>query len=213
MLDIRKELDDNLEFYKTDHHWTVGSAFLAAQSVVKSLNTNYDLELDEEILQQDKFRELVWENSFLGSMGIRTGKYYVGKDDFTMLEPTFETDLTYKHFINAELEKEKEGDFVEAFVDLTILDDPDYNNKYNACLNGGYVENIIVNHQKPDGLKTLIVSDSFARPMVQYLSLCFGETRYLDPQEGRYNDSYIQYMRDFQPDVVVIMYSGDYVEV
>ena len=49
--------------------------------------------------------------------------------------------------------------------------------------------------------------------MVQYLSLCFGETRYLDPQEGRYNDSYIQYMRDFQPDVVVIMYSGDYVEV
>lgn len=213
VLDIRKELEDNLEFYKTDHHWTVESAFLAAQSIVKSLNTNYNLELDEEILQQDKFRELVWENSFLGSMGIRTGKYYVGKDDFTMLEPTFETDLTYKHFINAELEKEKEGDFVEAFVDLAILDDPDYNNKYNACLNGGYVENIIVNHQKPDGLKALIVSDSFARPMVQYLSLCFGETRYLDPQESRYNDSYIQYIREFQPDVVVIMYSGAYVEI
>ena len=39
------------------------------------------------------------------------------------------------------------------------------------------------------------------------------ETRYLDPQEGRYNDSYIDYIDEYQPDVVVMMYTGAFVEV
>ena len=213
VLDIKKELGDYLQFYKTDHHWTVESSFYAAKMIVHELNQHYGMDLANDALEHNKYDTMVWKDSFLGSMGIRTGKYYAGKDDFIMLNPKFETYLTYEHFINGELDKKKEGDFLESFVDLSILNDAGYNNKYNACLNGGYVENIIINHQQPEGLKVLVISDSFARPMVQYMSLCFGETRYLDPQEGRYNDSYVEYIKDYNPDVVVVMYSGAYVEI
>lgn len=213
VLDIKKELGDHLQFYKTDHHWTVESSFYAAEMIVHELNQHYGMDLANDALEHNKYDTMVWKDSFLGSMGIRTGKYYTGKDDFIMLNPKFETYLTYEHFINGELDKKKEGDFLESFVDLSILNDVGYNNKYNACLNGGYVENIITNHQQPEGLKVLVISDSFARPMVQYMSLCFGETRYLDPQEGRYNDSYVEYIKDYNPDVVVVMYSGAYVEI
>lgn len=212
VLDIKKELGSDLEFYVTDHHWRVESAFEAAGCIIDRLNQEYDLELDMDVLDRDEYDSLLWEDSFLGSMGIRTGKYFAGKDDFVMLEPRFATNLTYRHYIGGTLEKEKTGAFSEAFVDTALLDDPNYNNKYNACLNGGYVENILLNHMNEGGKKALVISDSFARPMVQYLSLCFGETRYLDPQEGRYNDSYIEYIQEYKPDVVIIMYSAGYVE-
>lgn len=213
VLDVKAELGEQLEFYKTDHHWTVETAFNAAREMVDELNQEYNLDLDTDIFERDNYKASVWRNSFLGSMGIRTGKYFVGKDDFVILEPLFETNLTYEHYIDGVLQKKTSGNFTEAFVDLSILNDTNYNNKYNACLNGGYVENVIVNHQQEEGLKLLVISDSFARPVVQYISLCFGETRYLDPQEGRYNDSYIEYIEEFQPDVVVMMYSGEFTKI
>ena len=56
------------------------------------------------------------------------------------------------------------------------------------------MENIIVNEGCDDNSKLLLISDSFARSMVMYLCQAFHETRYLDPQEGRYNKSYIDYI-------------------
>lgn len=211
VLDTKEELADHLRFYTTDHHWTVETAFYAAGKIVNKLNQEYGFKLEEELLDRDKYDELRWEDSFLGSLGIRTGKYFAGKDDFVMLEPMFQTDFAYEHLVEGKLNKAREGSFMEAFVDISILNDPGYSNKFNACLNGGYVENIILNRQNKNGLKMLVIADSFARPMVQYLSLCFQETLYLDPQEGRYNDSFIEYIEENRPDIVVIMYSGEYV--
>lgn len=214
VLDIKETLgEDKLLFYKTDHHWTVETAFETAKCTVERLSEEYGLELDSSILDSDKYESRNWENSFLGSSGIRTGKYFSGKDDFAMPFPAFDTDLTYEHLIDGTITVQKRGDFEEALVDTDILDDPEYNNKYNACLNGGYVENIIVNHQNEEGLNALVISDSYARPMVQYLSLCFRETRYLDPQEGRYNSSYVEYIKEYEPDIVIVMYSSGYVRV
>lgn len=213
VLDIKEEMSETLEFYKTDHHWRVESAFEAAGCIVKRLNEEYGLALDSGILNAENYSFLKWEDSFLGSMGIRTGKYFAGKDDFVMPVPNFNTDLTYRHFVDGVPEKEMQGSFSEAFLDMSILNDPNYNNKYNACLNGGYAENIVINRLNPEGNKVLVISDSFARPLVQYLSLCFGETRYLDPQRGRYNESYIEYIQEYQPDIVIVMYSADFATV
>lgn len=211
VLDTKEELGGRLRFYTTDHHWTVETAFYTAGRVINKLNQEYGFQLEEELLDRDNYDELRWEDSFLGSLGIRTGKYFAGKDDFVMPEPIFQTEFVYEHLVEGNLEKAREGSFIEAFVDLSVLNDPEYHNKYNACLNGGYVENIILNRQNKNGLKMLVIADSFARPMVQYLSLCFQETLYLDPQEGRYNDSLIKYIEENRPDIVVVMYSGEYV--
>jgi len=53
--------------------------------------------------------------------------------------------------------------------------------------------------------KALLITDSFGRSMSQYLSLYFKELRYLDPQKGRYNDSYLKYIDQYKPEIVIVM--------
>jgi len=194
-------------FYRTDHHWTVESSLSAATAIIAALG------LETGGYELTNYEYFTWKESFLGSEGIKVGKYYVGKDDFSVMIPKNPGHYEYYHRIDNKQTVFKKGSFEEAFIDRTILEDPSYNNKYNACLNGGYVENIIVNEEKKDGQKLLLISDSFARPMVMYLAQSFSEIRYLDPQEGRYNDSIIGYMDEYRPDVVIVMYNGPIQEV
>lgn len=215
VIDLREEIGDNIDFYKTDHHWTVETSFEAAGAIMEALNrySDGDFDYNESIFEKSNYSFMRYDNSFLGSEGIKTGEYYVGKDDFNVLVPEFETNVAFKHYVDNECTIDKTGEFSKAFIDEDILLDPDYYNKYNACIYGGYVESIIENESGGNGQKVLLISDSFARPMVMYFSLAFSETRYLDPQEGRYNDSYIEYIKEYQPDVVVMMYTGAFVEV
>lgn len=194
------------QFYRTDHHWTNESAFNGANAILNAFgieNEQYDFR---------NFEKNVYKDSFLGSYGIRVGDYFIGKDDFTVLVPKFDTDLSYKHFVDGDITFEAYGTFSECFIDEELINDEEYNNKYNAFLNGGYVENIIINKNSDNKKKLLIISDSFARPMTQYLSLGFYETRYLDPQVGRFNESCIEYIEEYEPDYLVIMYSLEYEE-
>lgn len=192
------------KFYKTDHHWTNESALNAANAILNALN------IETDICKKENYDNDVYKNCFLGSAGIRVGKHYVGKDDFQIFIPKFKTDLEYKHIIDNKITFESTGSFVECFIDFAKISDKNYNNKYNAFLNGGYVENIIFNQSCNNNKKALIISDSFARPMTQYLSLAFSETRYLDPQVGRFNNSCIEYIEQYNPDYLIIMYSWNY---
>lgn len=212
-LDLRESMGDNLKFYKTDHHWTVESSFYAAKDIVEKLNENGLLGSDyrESNYDIDNFEIEHYAKAFLGSEGVKTGKYYVGKDDFDILIPKKKETYAYQHYVDGKKQTDKVGSFKECFVDEKLLKDKDYNNKYNACIYGGYVENIIHNNNSK-GKKLLLISDSFARPMVPYLAASFSEIRYLDPQEGRYNDSYIEYIKEYQPDIVVLMYTGGFVQ-
>lgn len=126
------------------------------------------------------------------------------------MSPTFDTDLSFKHYVKGECNKSYAGTFEDAFINEALLDDASYLNKYNAFLHGGYVENIIENRLASNDLKVLFVGHSYGRYLVQYLSLHFAETRYLDPQNGRYNDNYIAYVEDYQPDIVIVMYAGSF---
>lgn len=191
-------------FYKTDHHWTNESALNAAQAILKKLG------LSDELCDSSNYDFDYYEDSLLGSAGIKIGEGYVGKDDFYIFYPKFDTDLVYSHYVNGEYTFGSQGEFKECFIDKSVVEDKEYNNKFNAFLYGGYAENIIHNNNINDGSRLLIISDSFARPMTQYLSLAFEETRYLDPQVGRYNDSLIEYIDEYRPDYVVVMYSLNY---
>jgi hypothetical protein len=207
-LDLEKI--DNFDYYRTDHHWTVETSFNAAVETIKTLNDLYDFNLDPNHIFQDtnQYDKLIYENSFLGSSGIRVGKYYAGKDDFIVIKPKFSTNLQYWYKVDGNVTVEKSGDFMNALLDQKILNDKNYNNKYNAFLNNGYVENIVLNKLSENNLKVLFISHSFGRPMTQYLSLYFHEIRNLDPQDGRYNDSYLDYIKEYNPDIILVMYNG-----
>ena len=214
IIDLRKAIYSDLDFYVTDHHWTVESSFYAAKSIIEKLNLiDPTLHLDESLYDEGNYSIVKYKDSFLGSEGVKTGKYYVGKDDFNILIPRFSTNLEYKHYINNEITLSKNGVFTNTFIYNSILENDDYYNKYNACLYGGYVENIVKNLNCKNGKKVLLISDSFARPMTMYLSMAFEEIHYLDPQEGRYNDSYIKYIEEYRPDIVIMMYTGEFQQI
>lgn len=203
------KLDGKPAFYKTDHHWTIELCLLTFQDIVGQLNSRYGLNLDSDkkIRDMNNYKIEEYSNSFLGSAGIRTGKLYAGQDDFRIFVPKFKTDFEYEHYVGGELSKETKGSFSEAFIDKGKLE-KSYKNKYNAFMQGGYYENIIRNNLADNEKKLLLIGDSFSRPLSQYLSLCFKETRYLDPQEGRYNESYVKYMERYNPDVVLVVING-----
>lgn len=205
-IDLRK-FEECCQHYKTDHHWTVESSFSATTKTLEFIQSKTDIEWEHDKYNLSNYSTRSYPYSFLGSNGIRVGKYYGGVDDFNILVPDFATDITYQHLIDGKITKEKSGDFFQAFIDQSILADDTYHNKYNALLQGGYVENIIANHNIDNNKKLLFISHSYGRPMAQYLSLSFSEVRYLDPQDGRYNDNYLTYINEYKPDIVIVMYN------
>jgi len=207
-MDLRDEKDE-WEFYKSDHHWTLNSAFEATDMIVDELNALYDVDLNENdyYTNINNYSEILYENSFLGSAGIHVGEYYSGLDDFNILVPEFDTELEFEHYIDGKLSVSAEGDFWEALIDEDILEDSQYYNKYNAFTYTGYYETLILNKMSNNNRKLLLITNSYGRPMVLYLSLMFEETRYLDPQDGRYNDNYLEYIEEYRPDVVIVMYN------
>lgn len=209
-LDLRN-FEEARETYKTDHHWTVEASFFATRVLMDRLETLYNIKIinEAELKNLSNYDLKTYQNSFLGSIGVKAGEKFSKKEDFNVLVPKFETDLEYKHIINNEIKKQTKGDFWQTFINEKILDDPHYKNKYNACLQAGYVENIIKNNLATNNLKMLFVAHSYGRPMAQYLSLFFDETRYLDPSKGRYNENYLNYIENYQPDIVVVMYNGE----
>ena len=208
-MDLRDEKSD-WEYYNTDHHWTLESSFDAVGIIVDELNYLYDYNLDSSYFYRDidNYSKVTYEDSLLGSAGIQVGEYYSGMDDLSILVPNFETELQFEHYVDGELQLVKNGDFWNAFINEDILNDEDYYNKYNAFSNGAHCETVVKNKKAINDKKVLLITHSYGRPMVQYLSLYFEETRYLDPQEGRYNDNYLEYIEEYKPDVVIVMYNG-----
>lgn len=210
ILDLRKS-NFNWTFYRTDHHWTCESAMEANKEMIDEINLRYNRGLDADYLVRDtgNYQRKTYENSLLGSVGVKVGKYYVGMEDINIYTPMFATSLNYRSYANGELLREREGDFNYTFIDWSVLDDANYYNKYNAFLYGGWNENIIINDNSENDLKCLLISHSYGRPLTQYLSLCFKETRYLDPQKGRFEDNYLEYIEEYTPDIVIVMYDAE----
>lgn len=212
MIDLReKDLIRNIPkeelFYRTDHHWSMDTCFRAYQEIIWQLEEELQQDLDLEgyytdINNYDRYQK---ENCFLGSYGVKVGEFYAGMDDYVVYFPKFQTSFQFEGYKDHVLQLEKNGGFQEALMDMSYVDDKDFYNKYSAFSNGRYYENRVVNFYAPNQLKVLFISHSYGRPLTQYLALCFGEVRNLDPQEGRYNDNYLEYIDEYEPDLVLIL--------
>ena len=115
-LDLREDiLQSGIEpsdlFFDTDHHWTPRTAFWGFTQVVSFLNERYGLVLDEGYTDLNQYEQISYPQSFLGSLGKRTGYGYAGMDDFIVIKPMFETNLTYTW----------DGNMVTGTFDETVL--------------------------------------------------------------------------------------------
>lgn len=207
-LDLREYLECN-NYYKTDHHWTVEAAYNSASHILEYISKDNKSDFDDLslITSIDNYDIVEYKNSLLGSLGVKVGPYFVGKDDVKIPNPNFKTNLSLKHFVDGSFEFEYSGDFWKTFIDESILNDSEYYNKYNSLMHGAWNESIILNNNVNNDTKVLLISHSYGRALVPYISLAVKETRYLDPQKGRFNDSIIDYIKEYEPDYVIYMYN------
>lgn len=215
-LDLRNNIDKwNLDrekmFYKTDHHWTIESVFRAYSDVIDEINHLYKMNLDPDNVYTDieNFSETIYEENFLGSQGNKLSEPYSGLDNFNLILPNFQTDFTLTQILKNEILHEKKGTFKEALVyeDLIKENERGYSiESYTSYLGYGNTEKRIVNNSVENDKKVLVIGDSYSRPFSAFLSLCFKETRNLDTQPGRFEENIYDYISEYDPDIVVVMF-------
>lgn len=211
-LDLRPILAPDAEtakkyFYNTDHHWNNDGAFLAYGEILSALNEKFpEANIDMSYADESNWETTVYEDRFLGSLGKRVGIYFGGVDDYKLYTPKFETDMYFS--VNQKRTIFQKGDFVTANVlkDKYLTNTPDYfaENTYCTYIGGDYP---LVQHRNSlvkNGLKVLIIKDSFTLPIQAFLSTAVQEIDVLDPRHFK-NISIAEYAELTQPDIVIMM--------
>lgn len=208
---VAENHDRESMFYATDHHWTTETAFWSFQKLVEYLNEEYYLGLDKTGYYRDinNYQVTTYEDCFLGSQGKRVGKYTVGLDDYTFIEPKFDTNYTV---LNSAYEEEGllgEGSFRDTIViEQYIEGKADVTNRHAAYFGGDFAATIIKNHNADNDLRLLVIKDSFSLPLVAFMSTCVSEIHMVDlrPSDAILPKDYIE-KYDF--DMVMVVYNTE----
>ncbi|MCQ2519790.1 MAG: hypothetical protein MJ107_04565 [Lachnospiraceae bacterium] len=172
-LDLRDKiaeegLDSQQMFYRTDHHWTVPAAFWAASKVAEKLNESGGYNIDTQIYNEDNYYCQFYENSWLGEQGWLVADTYVGLDDYTTVEPTFDTSFSVYSEDGVPVADGSFDIFIDKSVyysDLDYYDCPSWHYSYDAY-NGHTVHNNYADYGN-----VLILGDSYETPMAPFLAL------------------------------------------
>ncbi len=206
VLDLREEArKDNLSssdmFYKTDHHWKIESAFWAYQKIVYYLTDKHIIDpIPSMYTDIGQYKFDVFKDYFLGSSGRRTGIFYTGLDDFTIITPKYQTQLYY----NAPKRNvSTEGSFEDSLIDYKMLSENYFaSDPYSAYAYANTDYGIYRNPSAPCKQRLLTIHDSFARPSNTFLSLVFSEEDTLDMRD--YDENFVEYYTGYAPDILIV---------
>jgi len=199
-------------FFKTDHHWKIETVFWEFGQLIDELNKKYNMDLDPSGYYRDKnnYNFIKYNNSFLGSMGRKTGIIYGGVDDFTLIYPKFKTSYSY-YCQTKGVEMQLDGRFEEALLTVSPFRTKKgiyslEGDKYSSYLFGNRGIVHVTNKDNPNGPKILFVKDSFSVPLAAFLSTVCSDVYLVDP---RYYDKDIpEYVNSIDNLDVVIMSFG-----
>ena len=75
------------EYFVTDHHWKIKTAFEAVNHISEILNNKYHFNIDSFYTDINHYHIISQKNAYLGSIGKRNGRFYGGVDDFEYILP------------------------------------------------------------------------------------------------------------------------------
>lgn len=210
-LDLRKVLDGSeieIEevFYKTDENWKIETSFWAFKELINKLNNDYKMSLDEDGFYRnaENYNFIKYEGSYIGSMGRKTGKYYSGAEDFTLVYPKFKTSYSFSSKMGEQL-LNLDGRFEDALIlksslrnekDLYSLE----SGQYTTYLYGNSEFAHIHNKSNEKGPKVLFIKDSSATPMAAFFSTVCSDVYLIDPRY--YKDDISAFINQTQLDFV-----------
>lgn len=176
-------------FYSTDHHWRIDTAFWAYTELINLLNIKYgeNIDPDYDYRNIQNYNQILYRDSYLGSLGRNTGIVYSGVDDFNLIYPKFQTDYTMSIVSHSHGYSQMQGSFDEVLVNYFALDGNldirDENaDKYMAYLHGNYPLVQVKNNLIDDGLKVLFIKDSYSIPVAAFLTTVASQVDLIDPR-------------------------------
>jgi len=211
-IDLRKEVQAKLAdngFYQLDPHWKAQTAFLSARVIAERLKAS-GLAINMELYDINNYQEIVLEDSFYGMKGRMAILQRTSPEDFSVLLPTFPTDMSMK---SVDYCISNEGTFEECFVNWDNMEKYFENPKHYiqtaystyTMLNAPLIE--IENHDTYAlQCKILIISNSLGWSMTPYLGL--GVTDIDAIYRKSFSGSIRRYIEDTEPDVVIVMYGS-----
>ena len=209
----QNDTDTSALFYRTDHHWTTETAFSAFTMTVPYLNNLLSWDLDVSLCEEDNWVSLYQPQTFLGSIGRRVGKELAGLDDYTFLEPAFETCYNVYYPPESTTVPYWTGSFYDTMVRDSLLYADDVSaNRYATYFQYDYGELIIENLSADNGLRVAIIKDSFALPFTAFLSTVVSEIDMIDLRE--FEGSVTEHLLETSPDLVLVLYgNGSFSEI
>ena len=204
-----KELDGNWydAFFKYDQHWQPRTAFWAYGKLADMFHRDFGLKLDKRSLDFDNYNVDTYESWFLGSQGKKTGIIYSGIEDFDVIYPKFDTNITLKVPIHDETRK---GSFYDVMFKQAHLKKDYYNvNTYASYIGGDYPLCIMKNEDAVNDKRILILKDSFTVAIQPYFSFLFKEVDVIDLRgfTGQ-NKTTREYIEELDPDIVMVFYTS-----
>ncbi len=186
-------------YYRTDHHWTTEGGFYAYQKIMEHLKETEGIDVGDQVTNLDNYEIINYPKRHLGSCGQRTGKYYAGIDDFHLIVPKFESNLTRWDYSES-------GSLQDLALDLSALDED--NNTLHRYTYDNVLEKSAGNYHNPNApvKKTvLVIGDSMAKAVMPYMLLTFENVRYYKNTDSL-EDLNDWYFDNYQPDIVISMY-------
>jgi len=207
VLDLRDEIRrDGLSyadvFFKTDHHWRPEAGFWAFTKLVDYLSeSGIAVPVDPLYTDIEHYDVKVYPDWFLGSLGKRTGIYYAGVDDISVITPKFETNLSLEI---PQKGISKSGSFAEVgYRSGMVAKNHFTSNPYALYGHSDSSGKAYRNENAPLDLKILTIRDSYACVATTFLPLVATQCDELDM---RYfgGGSFREYYEAFDPDVLIV---------
>lgn len=184
VVDILKENKDKYIYYKTDHHTTSYGAYLVYEEFCKQTNKQY--------LSLDKFEEIEVSNQFLGT--------FDSKAQIPNQIP--DTINIYKNNINSNIQEViYDNETTKSIYNEEYLYKKD---KYSYFLNGNNAK-VVVKTKVKNNKKLLLIKDSYAHNMAQFLCQNYEEIHFIDPRY--YNLPISDYINEEEITEVIVLYN------
>ena len=204
-IDFRETMhEDGIDHYdmmfRTDHHWTTEAGLYAYGKLEDYICEKTGCTVDKRVSDINNYTVTRYEKWHLGSRGQRTGIYYAGIDDFDLITPNFETDLT-------DLISGQTGTMQDCMFDMSPLQNKNYTSRFTYDYVLGNAHGHFVNNLSQNDVKVLIITDSFGKAVFPYLAMGFRETQQAyDLELSKVTPELIE---EYDPDVVIMLYYPD----
>ena len=211
-VDTRSALDGDIQsinryFFKTDHHWNFDGAFKVFPIVVKAVlqQLGLDLKAAEPYLDPAAWERIKAPRTFMGSIGRRVGAIFAEPDEFYYYLPAFECVIEKTIPIR---QKSARGSFEEAVVEMALLEKP--RSSFVDCgyslYGNDYDHARYVNHKAPVARRLLITKDSYALPVIAWMTTIFKAIDVIDLRHFK-KMTLIEAAKVWQPDLIVTMHN------